>query len=421
MSVTRRQFLKTSAVVVPAAALMPTVFADAVAAAVSEKSPAPLGVRTLVVVQMAGGNDGLNTVVAANNNRYYDLRPNVRIDEQSVLSIDRDRGLHPSMSGMKELWDEGSLAIVEGVGYPNQSYSHFQSMDIWQTGDVEGRGLQIYDGWLGRYLAGVRLSQAEVMGSFCVGKRLPRALLSDKVSVPMVDKVANYRFLNNKRDSWTLEDRTAALVSLYGSAPNSLRFGAVLDDTFDAANRSANAIQSAHNSYNSQVVYPTTKLGQALKQVAEAIDANLGIRIAHVRIGGFDTHASQLPEHADLLRQTSDAVTAFYRDLQAHNNDTQVVIMTWSEFGRRATNNASGGSDHGSAGPMFIAGTPVKGGLYGEPCNLSKLDKNNLRFTTDFRSVYSTVLGKWLGAPAELVLGSNYEALDFIKTEAVAA
>ncbi|MEE8519516.1 MAG: DUF1501 domain-containing protein, partial [Dehalococcoidia bacterium] len=214
--------------------------------------------------------------------------------------------------------------------------------------------------------------------------------------------------------------RSTALMKLYDSAADATPFGALLDNTIDAAQRSSEALQLAKAAYTSSVVYPDTRLGRGLKLLAEAIDADLGIRVGHVRIGGFDTHASQIPAHDELLADTADSVLAFYRDLQAHGRDKNVVIMTWSEFGRRVGTNASGGTDHGSAGPMFLAGTPVSGGLYGAPSSLADLDNGNLKFTTDFRQVYATVLEGWLGAPAELVLGERFEQLPFIRPDAVA-
>ena len=410
MLITRRQFLKTSMVAVPAAAAMPAVFSRAVAAAIHEQQSgaAPMGNRTLVIVQMAGGNDGLNTVVPANDGRYYELRGNLAIPQNDVLPIDEQVGFHPSLTAFKELWDEGVLAIVEGVGYPAQSFSHFESMDIWQTAQT---GRKDYEGWLGKYLEGIAAGQEDAFLALVADKRMPRAMVTPNVAVPLVESVDDYKLQDDPRNAWNRQARTEALLRLYASAPGATRFGALLDNTVHAAQRSSAAVQRAHARYEPAVEYGESALAQGLRLVAEAIDADLGLRVGHVRIGGFDTHAAQEARHESLLAETADAMLAFYRDLQAHGHANDVVMMTWSEFGRRVTGNASDGTDHGSAGPMFVAGAPVAGGFYGERPSLASLDENNLRFTTDFRQVYASALEGWLGAPSQDVLGGRFERL----------
>ncbi len=419
MLITRRQFLKTSMVAVPAAAAMPAVFSRAVAAAIHEQrsSAAPMGNRTLVIVQMAGGNDGLNTVVPANDSRYYELRGNLAIPQNDVIPIDGQAGFHPGLTAFKELWDEGVLAVVEGVGYPDQSFSHFESMDIWQTGQT---GRKDYEGWLGKYLEGIVAEQEDAFLALVADERMPRAMVTPEVAVPLVESVDDYRLRDDPRNAWNRQARTAALLRLYASAPGATRFGALLDNTVHAARRSSAAVQRAHARYQPAVKYGESALAQGLRLVAEAIDADLGLRVGHVRIGGFDTHAAQPDMHASLLAETADAMLAFYRDLQAHGHANDVVMMTWSEFGRRVTGNASDGTDHGSAGPMFVAGAPVAGGFYGERPGLASLDKNNLRFTTDFRQVYASALEGWLGAPSQDVLGGRFERLPLFVPEAAA-
>lgn len=417
MLISRRQFLKGSMVAVPVAAAMPAVFSRAVAAAVHEQpfSAAPLGNRTLVIVQMAGGNDGLNTIVPANDSRYYELRGSLAIPEHDVIAIDGQAGFHPGLTAFKELWDEHALAVVEGVGYPDQSFSHFESMGIWQTASTDRKE---HEGWLGRYLDGVTGEQEDAFPALAAGSRLPRALIAPDVAVPLVESVDAYKLQEDPRNAWNRQARTQALLQLYASAPGATRFGALLDNTVHAAQRSSDAVQRAHARYEPAVEYGESGLAQGLRLIAEAVDACLGLRVGHVRIGGFDTHAGQDARHADLLAETADAMLAFYRDLQAHGHANDVVMMTWSEFGRRVTGNASGGTDHGSAGPMFVAGGPVAGGLYGERPSLASLDRNNLRFTTDFRQVYASVLEDWLGAPSEDVLGARFERLPLFVPEA---
>ena len=378
-----------------------------------------MGNRTLVVVQMAGGNDGLNTIVPANDDSYYEVRPTVNVQQGDVLPINGEAGLNPALTSFKALWDEGVLAAVEGVGYPKPSYSHFQSMDIWQTADPEKGGG--FEGWVGKYLEGLAQEQADGLQSLAMGRSLPREMFTHKASVSMVNRIEAYKLQEDPRGTANQALRTQALLRLYGSETGTRPFGALLDNTLRAAEASSQALQQTHTEYTSTVEYPDSRLGRSLRVVAEAIIGDLGLRVAHVRIGGFDTHATQLPGHADLLRDTADSMLAFYRDLQEHGRDQDVVMMTWSEFGRRVTENGSGGTDHGSAGPMFLAGTPVAGGLYGDRPSLTDLDRKNFKFTTDFRQVYATVLEGWLGAPAELVLDGRFEQLPLLKPEAMAS
>jgi uncharacterized protein (DUF1501 family) len=409
--ITRRQFLKSSLAVAPAAVLAPTVFTRAVAASMSGVTTLPN--RTLVIVQMAGGNDGLNTIVPANDDRYYEVRPTVNVRPEDVLAIDREVGFNPSLAAFKELWDEGVLAAVEGVGYPSPSYSHFQSMDIWQTGDPEKSGG--FEGWGGRYLEGVTGEKDEGIQSIAVGRSVPRSLFTHKASVPMVNTIEAYQLQTATNAVADQDQRTEALLRLYRTGAGSRAFGAHLDRTAQAADSSSKELQDAHGRYTSTVEYPDTRLGRSLQVVAEAVTGIWGVRVAHVRIGGFDTHAGQLPVHGDLLRDVADSMAAFYRDMQAHGQDQNVVLMTWSEFGRRVTENGSGGTDHGSAGPMFVLGSPVRGGLYGERPSLTDLTKNNFKYTTDFRQVYSTMLEGWLWAPSEVVLGGRFEQIPLLR------
>ena len=414
MLVSRRQFLKSSMLVAPSFAFMPTIFKRAVAAATTEtfnSSPAsPSG--TLVIVQMAGGNDGLNTVVPYNDDRYYDLRGNIALAQKDVLPLNDEVGFHPAMAKLKELWDEDVLAIVEGVGYPNPSFSHFESMDIWQSADLNRN---YKDGWLGRYFDSLQQTQSHPFQGMAVGRKLPPALKSSKVPIPIVESVDQYKLSSNTHVPEYAEARAKAVLKLFAASPRGAPYSVLLDNTVEAAYQSSLALQGAHAAYTPGAIYPETKLGKALKLVAEAIIGDLGVKVGHVSIGGFDTHADQPEEHADLLRSLSEAMAAFYQDLKAHGKDKEVTIMTWSEFGRRVTSNASDGTDHGTAGPMFLLGTPVKGGLYGERPDLRDLGNNNLRFTTDFRSVYATVFEQILGVPAEAMLGtSEYKPLSLI-------
>ena len=416
MLVTRRQFIKSGVILLPAITFLPGLFRRGVIAPPQPAAVSPTG-RILVVVQQAGGNDGLNTVIPYGDGRYYDLRPNIAIPQQEVLTINNEVGFHPNLPKFKAIWDAGKMAIVEGVGYPNPSYSHFQSMDIWRFADPEGKSVK--QGWLGKYLE--MLGSGNTFGGIAVGGmggRLPPELYSPRVAVPIVESVQLYQFQSDSRYPTAAAARKEALVSMYSLQKNAA-YRDLLNGTFDAANASSAAIVQADKFYNPSVVYPDTSLGRGLKIIAEAIIGDLGVKIGHVTIGGWDTHASQKPDHVRLLRTMSEAIAAFYEDLKAHGKDENVVIMTWSEFGRRAKSNASDGTDHGTAVPIFFIGTPVKGGFYGERPNLGNLSSDNLRYTIDFRSVYATVLERWFDAPSNDILGGQFETLPVFNTAAV--
>ena len=411
---TRRQFLMGSLALVPAGAMVPHVFQRAVFAAEREggSRQAATGPRTLVVVQLKGGNDGLNAVVPYGDGRYYDARAELAVPPEEVLHLNGQVGLHPAMADLMPLWEDGHLAIVQGVGYFDQSYSHFQSMDIWQGADPTGKTLE---GWLGRYFAEVPPLPGHWFDGLGVGKRFPPSLYTPEVAIPAVSNVATYQLRGDRRDPEAGEALVQALLGLYAAAPRARPFGALLGNTMEAAYQSSLALKEAHESYVPAVQYPQTPFAQGLRLLAEAIVQGLGVRVGHIAQGGFDTHADEKEEHAQLLRTVSQGLAAFYRDLQAHGKDQDVLIMTWSEFGRRVKANGSAGTDHGAAAPLFVLGAPVKGGLYGEHPDLGKLDFGNLRYTTDFRSVYKTVLDQWLQAPADIVLGeTGLEPIPFL-------
>ena len=254
MVITRRQFLKTSMVAVPAAAAMPAVFSRAVAAAIHEQqsNAAPMGNRTLVIVQMAGGNDGLNTVVPANDGRYYELRGNLAIPQNDVLPIDRTGGLPPEPHRVQGVVGRGRACDRRGRRLPGQSFSHFESMDIWQTAQT---GRKDYEGWLGKYLEGIAAGQEDAFLALVADKRMPRAMVTPNVAVPLVESVDDYRLQDDPRNAWNRQARTEALLRLYASAPGATRFGALLDNTVHAAQRSSAAVQRAHARYEPAVEY----------------------------------------------------------------------------------------------------------------------------------------------------------------------
>ena len=417
MKFSRRAMIKDGMLVVSAGMVMPAIFSRGVASAKSLSLDGAhfsqaASDRTLIVVQMAGGNDGLNTVVPYTDPLYSKMRPTLAIPQNKVLTLDSRLGFHPNLAPLKKIWDEGHLAIVEGVGYPNQSLSHFQAMDIWQTLDLNGTGSE---GWLGKLVSGWVDKDGHPFKALNIGTQTAQALSSINAQVPTLINMPSYRLVPDPQDSDRGNARLQALMKLYNSYPQTAPYAALLDTTAIDAQQGGQQLRAADAAYHSTVTYPKGPFGEGLKVLAEAIVANLGLRVGYVTLGGFDTHANEGPVHDQLMQMLADGVSAFYNDLVQHNKADNVVIMTWSEFGRRVEENGSLGTDHGTAAPMFVLGNPVSKGIYGEPPSLSNLDTSgNLKYTIDFRSVYATVLDRWMGASSKDVLGASFSAQNFL-------
>ena len=413
----RRSFLKNSALALVAGTTMPLVFRRGVAAAAERGVLAPSARRVLIIVQLKGGNDGLNTIVPHTNDSYYDLRGDLALAPDQLIPLNDELGFHPNLSAIAPLWDSGNLAIVQGTGYPYPSYSHFVAMDYWErsrTPDGGGGLIKGSGGWLGKYLEQLDSATIGAVPAMNIGSKLAPELASRKVSISTVRSLKNYQLQTDRQYRAISDSRLDALHASYKTPNGNPDMDQLLGGAFQAALDGSIAVQEAHAAYTPAVTYPDTNLAEDLLLLAEGIHFNQDLKVGHVVIGGFDTHANQLAEHGALLLEFSEAVAAFWADLAAHGHQDEVVIMTWSEFGRRPDSNASGGTDHGSAGPMFLIGNQVIGGLYGEPASLTDLDKKNLKFTTDFRSVYATVLEKWLGAPTEEILGGRYPIIPML-------
>lgn len=412
---TRRQFLTRGIAVVSVGIGLPSVFLKAVDIVNDRRNTehseaSVVNRRTLVIVQMAGGNDGLNTVIPYHDSRYASARPSLNIKHEQVIPLDDRIGLHPEMAPLKDLWDNGALAIVEGVGYPNPSRSHFRAMEIWQTAQVEDRATA---GWLGKYFAG--LDDEYPLAAFNAGGSLPLALLTSEKAVLSVQNVDTYKLQTDPRYPEDGERRMRTLLKLYAEYPQSAPYAGLLAGTAEQAYKSVQALQQAHAAYTPALDYPRTPFAAGLRLLAEVITYEPSARICHVALGGFDTHANQARQQSALLKTLSEGLNAFYGDLEAHGKAQDVLIMTWSEFGRRVAENGSAGTDHGTAGPMFLLSGAIKGrAYYGEPSDLGDLSDGDLRFTTDFRSVYATVLEDWLRVPADAILGKRYPKLGFI-------
>lgn len=414
IQLSRRAMIKDGLLAVSAGMILPSVFARAVRAAHNAAQDGNTWAqaaqqRTLIVVQMAGGNDGLNTIVPYTDGAYYQARPTLAVKPADVIPLNDRLGMHPALAAFKPLWQAGKLAVVEGVGYPNANLSHFVAMDIWQTLDLNGQGAS---GWLGKYVSGLVDQDGHPFQSLAVGSSLPTALRALNADVPVVADPKSYRLLPDPaapKQTSAADARVRTLLKLYNTYPRSAPYAALLDATAQTAVQGSQSLDNAAAQYTPAVQYPNTNFARGLQVLAEVIAQGLGLRVGYVTIGGFDTHAGQAKTHETLMTDLSEGLAAFYADLQAHNAADNVVVMTWSEFGRRVHENGNAGTDHGTAAPLFVLGSAVQGGVFGEPPDLNRLDNaGNLNFTVDFRSVYATVLDRWLGAPAGAVLGGSY-------------
>src|SRR5215831_18926856 len=417
MKLTRRAMIKDGLLVVSAGMIMPAIFSRGVASARAQALDGShvaqsASDRTLIVVQMAGGNDGLNTVVPFSDPLYLKVRPTLAVSESKVLQLDSRLGLHPNLQPLKKLWDQGHMAIVEGLGYPNQSLSHFQAMDIWQTLDLSGNGSE---GWLGKLVSGLVDQEGHPFKAIDIGVQTAQALQSISKQVPTIASVNNYRIYPDPIDTDGVNARLQALMKLYNSYPGTAPYAALLDTTALNAQDGSRQLRQADATYQPAVTYPKGPFADGLKVLAESIVQDLGLRVGYVTLGGFDTHANQQATHDTLLLTLANGLSAFYNDLAAHGKADKVVVMTWSEFGRRVEENGSLGTDHGTAAPLFVLGNPVNKGIYGEPPGLSNLDENgNLKYTVDFRSIYATVLDRWMGASSRDILGGSFVSQNFL-------
>jgi uncharacterized protein (DUF1501 family) len=402
---TRRDFLKTCAcggAVALGSAAFPPVLTRALGA--SRRSD-----RTLVVLELAGGNDGLNMVVPFKDELYRRLRPALAIPERDALPLDGATALHPRMRELASLHQKGRLAVVQGVGYPSPNRSHFRSLDIWQSAVAEREDTA--SGWIGRFAEQSRGGALEAVGMDLTER--PVALTARSAELPVLSSGEGFQLDVGERD---VEARRRVLAGLASASPAGRPplAGALLEAA-RSAYRAADQIERATlRATAAAAAYPDTPLGRQLRRVADLVAAGLGVRVAFLRLGGFDTHAAQLAVHADLLGQLSAALGAFFEDLEGRGLARQVLLVAYSEFGRRVAENASLGTDHGAAGPVLLVSGALRGGLYGPRPDLSDLDEGDVRHAVDFRQVYATLLERWLEAPAEAVLARRYEPLEFL-------
>ena len=368
---------------------------------------------SLVVVQLAGGNDYLNTIVPYENGHYYDNRKNVNIDQSDVLKLNDEVGLHPTMTAIKSLWDQGKVAIINGIGYPNPNRSHFRSMDIWHTAEPDKIGTE---GWLGRVLRQMDPQKENVLTGVNFGRGLPRALGCKDVSVASVGDLASYGLFPDLEDEALRKYALDAFSKMYGGAEGRDAVSSMLGETGASVLKGADLLRSSVGKYSSDIEYASSSIAQSLKSAAQVMSADLGTRIYYTQQGSYDTHAGQLDVHANLWSDLSAAVGDFMDDVDSQGYADDTVMFLFTEFGRRIKDNGSG-TDHGSGGAAFIIGNKVKGGMYGEYPSLKEEDQleGDLFFNNDFRGTYSTLLEQWLGYEAAPSVNGNFEQFNFIK------
>jgi uncharacterized protein (DUF1501 family) len=368
----------------------------------------------LVVLQLSGGNDALNTLVPYGDPLYVDNRPSVRVPDDQVLRIDDKVGLNPNMVPLKKLYDEGKVAIIQGVGYPNPNRSHFRSMDIWHTCEPDKQGTE---GWLGRAIRDMDPAKDNVLTGVNFGRGLPRALASPGVPVASVGNLATYGVLTGIDGEDQRADALDVFSRIYSPTVGRNMVVDYLSQTGMDALKGADVLSTAPESYSSTVEYGSDTVAQYMKNIAQVHLANFGTRILYTTApyNSFDTHAGELAAHAKLWTDTSRAIGDFYDDIKQHSASDNVLLLVFTEFGRRVHDNGSG-TDHGSGGVAFVIGDHVKGGLYGEYPSLepSKLLEGDLHFNNDFRGLYSTILENWMGLDANPIVGGNFEKMEFI-------
>jgi uncharacterized protein (DUF1501 family) len=404
----RRQFLKTGLFGLGAALLGPQPFLNlAYGAPLTGDEP------ILVVVQLSGGNDGLSMVVPHGDDAYYRARQQTAIGRKEVVKLDGHVGLHPFLAPLKPLYDGGKLAIVQGVSYPNPNRSHFKSMDIWQAANLDGD--RVGTGWIGRAVDRIHPDETSPNLMVSVGRSVPLALAGEKHK-PVA-------FAPGGRAYEGVADAPAPMCEPCPECAGRAAADAKAQEEFlrqvaaDAKVSSKKMVEAAAR-YKPRGTYPGGPLAAQLRLVAALIAGKLDSRVFYVQQGGYDTHTTQRNRHDNNMKQLGEALAAFHADLDAQGLARRVTVLTFSEFGRRVKENASGGTDHGVAGPMFLLGNRVQGGLHGKHPSLTDLDNGDLKMTTDFRSVYASVIEDWLGAKdAAPVLGGKFPKLPLIGKE----
>ena len=365
----------------------------------------------LVVVQLSGGNDFMNTVVPYTAGIYYDSRPVIGLKEDEVLPIHDTLAWNPNCAPLQSMYEAGEIAVVQGIGYPNSNRSHFRAMDIWHTCEPVEIGTE---GWAGRVIRELDPGGHNVLTGVSVGKGLPRAMAVPGVPVTSFDNLDTYGLLTGIDDA---QRRTAALEVFKGMYGHEVGAGMVMDylsQTGLNVISGTSELKKAKTGYSSTVEYGESAIAGSLRDVARVHLAGLGTRVFYTAHGGYDNHANEVPDHPKLLADLSSAISSFFQDLRAHDASSEVTMLVFTEFGRRIRDNASG-TDHGSGGGAFIVGDHVKGGLYAQYPSLDParwVHGEDMEHTIDFRGIYGTVLEQWMGLDPTEIVGGNFEQIN---------
>ncbi len=364
--------------------------------------------RVLVVIQLSGGNDGLNTVVPYRDEAYRKARPKLGIAAAEVRKINDYIGFHPALEGVSQLMESGRFSIVQGVGYPAPNRSHFESMDIWHT--CHNKKDRSPEGWLGRWIANAQSeAHQDSLGLHLGGEQQPLALVGRGVQVPSVASINQFRWNVQPTDVTSRENSRMEKQPIDKS--QSIDLLNFVQSSTASALEASQRLESALKSPEAGGEFPKSPLGEKLRVISRLISAGLSTRVYYVTLDGFDTHSQQPLAHAGLLRQWSEALTAFVERMEAAGQADRVAVMTFSEFGRRVAENASEGTDHGAAAPLFFAGPKIPQQIVGEIPNLTDLEDGDIKFKIDFRQVYASVIEQWFGGNSTPILGESYSSL----------
>lgn len=378
--------------------------------------------RIFVVVQLGGGNDGLNTVVPYGDDEYHRKRPNIKIPNPNqnggalVLDENKGIGLNPAFSDFKWLYDEGYASIYQGIGYPNPNRSHFSSMDIWHSGHTNKKTV----GWLGRYFDNQCHGNPEADAAIAIGSEAPLALIGKHVQPVTYEREDLFKWAGKKLD----KSLAKGYEKINSNDESHMKENSVHINSSNEANfllrTSMNAQVTSQNIKKALgpkplVSYPASDLASQLRVIASMIRGGLDTRVYYATMGGFDTHANQKGDHARKLKQVGESLKAFQQDINKQGNNKRVLTLVFSEFGRRVAENGSGGTDHGTAAPIFIIGDTIKPGIHGKHPSLKDLDQGDLKFNMDFRSIYQSILDDWLMCDAKKILGRKYKKQSILK------
>ena len=432
---TRREFLRRTVLGSALSWTVPAFLADTFSALQAQAADSAIQTTTgkdatiLVVLQMAGGNDGINTVVPYANDFYHKARPKIGLKPDEVLKLNGEVGLHGAMKGFKELYDAGQLSVIQGVGYPNPNRSHFRSTEIWQTASDSNKVEK--NGWIGRYFDNACAGADPAVG-VTIGNQLPEAFFAAKPRGIVLNNPQNYRFMANgnaTEESYKKlnelemsnplpDDNSGGSIAMLpaGMPMTGGRAVDFITRTALDAQHSSDEVRAIAAKVQNTAVYPPSPLGNSLKLVAKLIGGGLATRVYYVSQGGYDTHTNQMASQQRLLGDLAESVKSFTDDLRAQGNMGRVLVMTFSEFGRRVSENANGGTDHGAAAPMFVVGDKVKSGLLGRYPSLAPADlfEGDVKYNVDFRSVYAAVLENLLQTKSAPILGRQFTPLPVV-------